>query len=389
MAAAGFSWADPAVAAAREQYGAARTPLGPLVLRYAQSAELLRDPRLTTSYRYSLERAGITSGPAYDFLTASLLCKIGRERRRLHRQALRASTQHVITELRPLIRATAQHLAGQLAITGEACDFMTVFADPLLKAVTCRLFGVPAQDVDRLHHLFRNDDAGLLFMHDRAQIPRIQGFLTELTDCTESLISHHRAHPGDDPICGLIHTQHDGLLSEEELHSVVHALLLAIWDNPFNQLRLALTAFAQHPEQWRLLQQHPELAAQAVEEVLRWCPPAALIIRHATEEFTYQGLHIPAGSHVFLGVHAAQRDPRAFAHADTFDITAEQSAPLLLFGGGTTACTGTALTRATLTEALTALTSSLGPPQITDHTARQPTTHSTPPLLLRFGWSEI
>ncbi|MFD8396600.1 cytochrome P450 [Streptomyces sp. NPDC059680] len=385
MTAAGFSWADPAVAGAREQYGAARTPLGPLVLRYAQSAELLRDPRLTTSYGYSLERAGITSGPAYDFLTASLLCKTGRQRRRLHRQALRAGTQHVITELRPVIRATAQHLADRLAASPEACDFMAVFADPLLEAVTSRIFGVPAQDADRFHRLFRSDDAGLLFMHNRDQIPRVQGYLTELTGCTESLISHHRAYPGDDLVCGLIHSQHDGLLSEEELHSVVHALLLAIWDNPFNQLGLALTAFAQYPEQWRLLQQYPELTAQAVEEVLRWCPPAALIIRHATEDFTYQGLHIPAGSHVFLSVHAAQRDPRVFAHADTFDITVEQPAPLLLFGGGITACTGTALTRATLTEALTALTSRLGAPQITNHAARQSDAHSTPPLLLRFG----
>ncbi|WP_164992567.1 cytochrome P450 [Streptomyces sp. L2] len=356
-----------------------------MLLRYGPCAELLRDPRLTTNYRYSLEHAGITSGPAYDFLGASLLCKTGRERRRLHREALRASTQQVIAGLRPFIRSTAQHLAGRLVVAVEDCDFMTEFADPLLKAVTCRLFDVPAEDTDRLHRLFRSDDAGLLFMHNRDQTPRIEGFLAELTGCTERLLSHHRAHPGDDLVCDLVHAQQDGLLSEEDLRRVVHALLLATWDNPFNQLRLALTAFAQHPQQWRLLRQHPELAAQAVEEVLRWCPPAALIIRLATEEFTYRGLHIPAGSHVFLGVHAAQRDPRVFAQADTFDITAERPAPLLLFGGGITGCTGTALTRATLTEALTALTSYLGAPQITRPTVRQPTPHSAPPLPVRFG----
>ena len=51
----------------------------------------------------------------------------------------------------------------------------------------------------------------------------------------------------------------------------------------------------QHPEQWRLLADRPELTAAAVEEVLRFQGTVAVAPRIAREELNVGDYHVPAG----------------------------------------------------------------------------------------------
>lgn len=74
----------------------------------------------------------------------------------------------------------------------------------------------------------------------------------------------------------------------------------------------AMVIFAEHPEQWNLLAQRPELAAQTVEEVMRWFPSTTIAYRCATEDFDYRGLRIEKGTFFTICVHTAQRGPARF-----------------------------------------------------------------------------
>src|SRR5438874_2199950 len=62
-----FDFASPEVAAAREDNWYAQTPIGLIVLRYAEVQELLRDRRLRQSGERHLEMNGVTEGPVYDW----------------------------------------------------------------------------------------------------------------------------------------------------------------------------------------------------------------------------------------------------------------------------------------------------------------------------------
>lgn len=113
-----------------------------------------------------------------------------------------------------------------------------------------------------------------------------------------------------------------------------------------------MLAFAAHPAQWALLAQRPELAGAAVEEVVRLYPTTPVLSRWATENLTFQGLDIPAGTQVMILVEAANTDPAVFGlDAAAFDITASRP-PALTFGAGPHFCLGAQLARIELREAL-------------------------------------
>nr|WP_277349923.1 cytochrome P450 [Nonomuraea sp. FMUSA5-5] len=125
-----------------------------------------------------------------------------------------------------------------------------------------------------------------------------------------------------------------------------------------------MVVFARHPGQWALLGRRPELASQAVEEVMRWQPSSTSIYRFAAEDFTYKGLAVEKGTYLTMCVKAAQRDPRAYKNAGRFDITEVRELPSLQFGGGPHHCLGAALARVEVGEALSVLAARLGPPSL-------------------------
>jgi cytochrome P450 len=62
-----------------------------------------------------------------------------------------------------------------------------------------------------------------------------------------------------------------------------------------------------HPDQWALLGQHPELAVNAVEELIRHSPLTFVTLRAATEDVELAGVQIPSGAIVVVNTGAANR----------------------------------------------------------------------------------
>jgi cytochrome P450 len=141
-------------------------------------------------------------------------------------------------------------------------------------------------------------------------------------------------------------------LTRREILDLVAVLLLAGIDNTRNQLAAAVQVFADHPFQWALLAHRPDLAPQAVEEVVRHSPTAFLAARLATDDVELDGYMIPAGTHVVLNSAAANRDPKRFDDPERFDITRSGGAAVLTLGGGAHHCLGVHLARVQLAEAL-------------------------------------
>ncbi|OMC45200.1 cytochrome [Mycobacterium sp. IS-2888] len=102
---------------------------------------------------------------------------------------------------------------------------------------------------------------------------------------------------------------------------------------------------AEHPDQRRDLVADPSLIPGAIEELLRYEPPAPHVARYVTRDVEYYGRRIPEGSVMMMLVGAANRDHRQFPpDGDVFDIRREPRQHLT-FSVGTHYCLGSALAR--------------------------------------------
>lgn len=382
-----FEFASPEVAHAQATSWYARSPMGLLVLRYAEAQDLLRDPRLNRLGKRFMVMNGVVDGPIYDWFVPMIANQGGADHRRLRGLLNRAFTPRMVSNLQPFIRAIVERLMDRLQ-TVETCEFVEDFANSLPLAVMCQLLGVPEEDFE----VFRDwtTDIGLVFsLAHGGDIPaRVEAAVVGLTKYADSLIRSKAEAPGDDLVSAMVAAQQvEHRVSEEELRNLLVTLVFAAHDTTRLQLANAMVTFAEHPDQWQLLARHPELTDQAVEEVIRWCPSTSFLGRVVAVDFDYQGVHLPKETFLMICVVPAQRDPRVFERGDAFDITILRQTPLLQFGVGPHYCLGAALARVELREALPALASRLGPPTVAGPVSWRPPIGLRGPyaLPLRFG----
>jgi cytochrome P450 len=131
-------------------------------------------------------------------------------------------------------------------------------------------------------------------------------------------------------------------------------LVTAGFETTMALLTNAVRTLLVHPDQLALLLDNPSLVESAVDEVLRFEPPALFTTRYATEAIEVAGAVIPAGSNVMFSSVAANRDPARYSDPDRFDITRGDIRPVT-FGGGVHSCIGNTLARVEAEIALTAL----------------------------------
>ena len=135
-----------------------------------------------------------------------------------------------------------------------------------------------------------------------------------------------------------------GELSEEEAGMLVRSFLSAGIDTTVYSLGNALYCFAEHPEQWTLLRDNPNLIRGAFEEVLRFETPAQTFFRTTAKAVDVGGVRLGEGEKVLLFLAAANRDPRRWDKPDVFDIR-RRAAGHMTFGTGIHGCVGQAVAR--------------------------------------------
>ena len=102
---------------------------------------------------------------------------------------------------------------------------------------------------------------------------------------------------------------------------------------------------AEHPDQRRELVDDRSLIPNAIEEILRFEPPALQACRYVTRDVELHGQTVPEGSALMMLMASGNRDHRAFPpDGDVFDIH-RQIGHHLTFGYGIHFCLGAALAR--------------------------------------------
>jgi cytochrome P450 len=340
---------------ARRQGPLAMGPHGPEVLSYELVRTVLRDPRFVPAVKQVMTAQGVTSGPLWDRAAHSILGLEGETHHRLRRLVSKAFTPRGAERLRTLIVDVLTELIDPLAAAGH-CDVVAEIARRYPTPIICGLLGVPRQD----WQLFSawTDDIKKVFEWNVANDgPVIAAAWAELDAYLEEMLAQRRDNLTDDLISELIRAEDDGdRLSHRELVMLAGTLLIAGTDTTRNQLAAAVYFLHGLPDQWALLGEHPELAGNAVHELMRYFPIVFALARTAREDVELGGVIIPAGSLVVVNIAAAQRDPAVYDDPDRLDITREPSTPILPFGSGAHYCLGSHLARLELVEALQMIT---------------------------------
>ena len=103
-------------------------------------------------------------------------------------------------------------------------------------------------------------------------------------------------------------------------------------------------ALMRHPAELARLRRDPALLPRAIEEMLRYDPPAQSTIRVTKTDATIGGVAIKKDSAVFVVLAAINRDPAQFPDPERFDITRDPN-DHLAFGDSIHFCLGAALAR--------------------------------------------
>jgi cytochrome P450 len=355
----------PLFQAAQQQAPVAIGPLGPEVLSYHLVRSVLRDSRFQIPPGIVLQAQGVTSGPLWDKVITSLLCLEGDAHHRLRSLCAKAFTPRTVARLHDTMADVMTDLVDRVAAEGR-CDVVADLARPYPVPIICALLGAPREDWQQFS-LWADDifKAFSLSVDIRDIEPAVMRAWRELDDYVDDMVAHRRHTLTDDLLSDLIRAEDDGdRLDAAELQMLAGGLLLAGTDTTRNQVAASVQVLCEHPDQWELLKEHPELAMAAVEETMRHSPIAGGTLRLVVEDAELGGYLFPAGTMVLVNTFAANRDPTVYDNPDRVDITREGAPAILTFGGGVHYCLGANLARREIAEALTVLTGRLRNPRI-------------------------
>ncbi|AGB26931.1 cytochrome P450 (plasmid) [Mycobacterium sp. JS623] len=350
------------IAAARRRAPIVIGPYAPEVLTYELVRTVLRDPRFITARGLGLDLQGVTSGPLWERAIANILSLDGETHHRLRRLIAKAFAPRGAERMRTLAIEVITELIDPLTGLGH-CDVVTDIARRYPTPIICALLGAPREDWP----LFGAwaDDIKKLFDWNIAQDgAAILSAWQQLDAYLEDMITQRRHTLTDDIISDLIRAEDDGdRLTHDELLMLAATLLAAGTDTTRNQLAAAVQVLADHPDQWALLATHPELAPNAVHELMRYCPIIFAVGRKAAQDVELAGITIPAGTVVLANTAAANRDPLVYRDPDSLDITRDDAPAIMTFGGGAHYCLGAHLARIEITEALRVITQRMPNPR--------------------------
>lgn len=345
----------PRIRAAQQQAPMALGPYGPEILGHELVRTVLRDPRFTIPPGMTLMAHGITSGPLWDKIVSSLLGLEGDAHHRLRSLVSKAFTPRASARLHDTIVDVLNELIDRVAPDGR-CDIVEDIARPYPVPIICALLGAPEKDWEQFAQWADDIFAAFTFDPDGIDENHVMGSWRALDDYVDDMIARRRHTLTDDLLSDLIRVEEDGdRLNADELRMLAGGLLLAGTDTTRNQVAASVDVFCDHPDQWALLEDRPELAAQAVEETMRHSPIACGTLRTVTEDTELAGVVFPAGTFLVVNTFAANRDPAVYDDPDRLDITREGAPAVLTFGGGIHYCLGANLARKELVEALKVL----------------------------------
>ncbi|HEX4108952.1 MAG TPA: cytochrome P450 [Solirubrobacteraceae bacterium] len=277
------------------------------------------------------------------------------EHTRLRKLAGKAFLPSVIKAMEPRIEEIIRNLLEEHADT-EQFDFIADYAAYVPVSVMSSILGV---DPVTARSDFKRWTADMLKAPSRTALPeaeleQMHRSVAEARAYFTELIDHKRRNPGgNDLVAALVAAEESKeKLTPEEVLSLIALIQFGGAETPSHLIGTTLWELNQNPDAMAVVKADPSRFPDAVEETLRHLSPVHFVFQTAVREVEVQGVTIPAESMVFSFIGSGNRDPRAFADPDRFDIDRDSGNKHLSFARGAHFCIGAPLGRSMCSKAV-------------------------------------
>lgn len=261
---------------------------------------------------------------------------------RLRRQVAKDFTPRRVRTFADRIQTVVDRLLDGLP-TAEPFDLISEVAAPLPIAVITDLLGIPEPNTEEFARHGTEIGGALGGIQSIGHARRLDATQKRLAELFAEIFALRRAEPSDDAIGRIVAAGED--VRPEEMVPLCTLLLIAGFETTVNLVGNTMLALLGHPEQWRLLTGHPDLAAGAVQEGLRYDSPVQRTVRVALSDTQLAGSPVRQGDLVMVVLGGANRDPAVFNDPNRFDITRQDAGNHLSFSDGIHYCLGAPLAR--------------------------------------------
>jgi cytochrome P450 len=260
---------------------------------------------------------------------------------------MRALIQHAFTKrnldgmaepVRTVVREAIAELKGR-----SHFDFVNDFSSRVTPKVLFRMLDLPAGD-DQLVR----EHAVLMVQSDpltRQKGPEHIAAYNWMQEYAAAIIAERRRNPGDDLLSQFCVAEIDGeRLAEREVLLTTTTLMMAGIESLGGFTAMFGLNMADFPDARRELCANPALLPDAIEESLRYNTSGQRFKRSIMKDTTLHGQTMRVGDYVCMAYGSGNRDERAFANPDVYDIRRKPRGHLG-FGGGVHACLGAMVAR--------------------------------------------
>jgi cytochrome P450 len=226
-------------------------------------------------------------------------------------------------------------------------DFIADLGAQMPMRTISMLLGIPEADQEAIRDRV---DASLRTEPGKAMEVEEGGRLELGSEMFAEYIDWRVEHPADDLMTELLNAEFEDetgatrRLTRAEVVTYTMVIAGAGNETTTRLIGWAGKVLADHPDQRRELVEDPSLVKGAIEELLRFEPPAPHVGRYVAKDVEHHDRTVPEGSVMLFLVGAANRDDRRFPDGDRFDIHRDPSGHLA-FGFGLHFCLGAALAR--------------------------------------------
>ena len=256
-----------------------------------------------------------------------------------------AFTPRRVELLEERVQTIAHDLIDRVVASGSM-DVIGDFAAPFPAIVTAHLLGVPAEDHVQLK-AWSADFAEMLgnFQHNPERVGRVLKSVADMTAYFRSAIREEARVLPDGLIRSLVEAEVDGQrLSEDEVIANVIVTMVGGQETTTNLIGNGLLTLLRQPERLAEMRYRPEIAATAIEELLRYETPSQHTGRICHEDTLLGGVPIKKGAAVMAVMAAGNRDPCRFDDPDRLDLERQDNRHLA-FGWAAHFCFGAPLAR--------------------------------------------
>ena len=241
------------------------------------------------------------------------------EHRRLRNIVAGQFVGQKLQEFLPIIHQISEEVIDRFIDQGEV-EIIKQFSSQVPIRVISNMLGLPREDEDTFVEWYQLLIAGLGFGGEH--MTRGIQARNDMWEYIDPMIKERSKNPGEDLLSRICVAELNGSrMTDEEIKGFVALLLAAGGDTTDKAIaNMWYHLLYTQPDQMQDVISDPALWENVFTEMMRYDPVVHAQFRHATREIKMHNHVIPERAGVILYLGAGNRDERAFADPDTFNI---------------------------------------------------------------------